>query len=448
MARISLTLMAADTEQLSAIASCLKRNDLPIAVLNVAALASGAESPDPGPVFLFLPDKNLIPNGELTKRVRDSLGSERRLVLCMPLTTHRKQLLEMGADDIIIPASPSPTDVAERILGEVISSGHIQPTSCGQLRGATEPMRKLYREIETVASFEREPMLILGETGSGKELVARELHNQSSRANGPLIAVNVGELQSELFGSDLFGHRKGAFTTAISERKGLIQTAEGGTLFLDEIGTLETSLQIKLLRVLEDRAVRKLGDNESVKVDVHFVFATNKNLEEECEVGRFQRDLFARIRAITLNVPPLRERRADIPLLCDHFLQEFNREYGRECIIPPNAIDCLFKYDWPENVRELRNALRKAAVFADEGGCISANVLIESTQGRQSRAVRNTVEFDPWMHRWHDLVEMAEEVYFKAVLIAAQGNREVAIKMSGLSKAQFYHKLKDIGLKP
>jgi len=446
MTKIAINLLASDDVPLEAIASaaCLQRDDLLVNVVKLDAAFYAQEVSHPGPFFLFLTTQSLALAGERTKRVRRALGANRRLVLCMPRIVDANQLLRMGADEIITPASQSPTDIAERVLGQLIGDEMVQRNSCGELRGATTPMYKLYHQIKTLAPFEHEPVLILGGSGSGKELVARELHNQSPRQK--LVTVNMAEVKPELFESELFGHVKGAFTNAIAARSGLIDTAEGGTIFLDEIGTLDISLQAKLLRVIEQKQIRRVGANELKNVDVRFIFATNKDLEEECNLGRFQRDFLARIRGFTIEVPPLRERKADIPLLCNHFLEQFKSQYKIELKFPPNSLDCLFRYDWPENVRELQGVLKNAAVFVEQAGEVSANVLQEATQRRTSKAVKNAVEFDPWFDTWPELKTMAAQAYFRAVLVAANGNPSTAIKMSGLSKAQFYYILKKLGL--
>jgi DNA-binding NtrC family response regulator len=228
-----------------------------------------------------------------------------------------------------------------------------------------------------------------------------------------------------------------------------------GTVFLDEIGELDLKAQAILLRALEEKKVRRVGANQLEDVQARIVLATNRDLELECEAGRFRQDLFERIRGFTVELEPLRERRADIPLLVERFVSEFNRELERELQVPAGACDCLFEYDWPGNIRELRAAVRNAAAFAGEGRFISVFHLRESTlrRRRQDKArppaspsdKRCTVSFDPHRDKWRDVAKRAQAVYFRALLEATGGNKEKAIPLSGLSRSQFYEILKEVG---
>jgi two-component system response regulator HydG len=402
----------------------------------------GLHSNDSQCFFLILDERDLIKIGEVTSRVRGTLTQEQPLILCIPVPIEPAALLDLGATAIITPASKAQHSIAERIAAQIIMTKAVLPNRCGSLYGATKPMRELYVHIATLAPLD-EPLLVLGETGTGKELIAREVHGQSGRSNN-YIAVNCAELSSELLGSELFGHEKGAFTNAIQTRKGLIAEAGKGTVFLDEIGELDPLAQAKLLRVLEDRKVRRVGANQWEEVGARIILATNRNLEEDCETGRFRRDLFERIRGFTLYIAPLRERKADIPLLVQHFVESYNEEYCRNLKIPPGSVDSLFRYHWPGNVRELRANVRKAAAYADKRGNISALILQETTRVRPSSQNKNTIQFDPAADTWRDVQRIAQSAYLRAVLLEARGNKDVAIKLSGLSKSQFYEKLKDI----
>jgi DNA-binding NtrC family response regulator len=389
--------------------------------------------------------------GEPTESVKRLLGRERRLILCAPQPSggDYKLLKEMGAAEIITPRSWEPEHIAERILGQLILEGDVGPSACGRLRGAGGTMRGLYRDMAVMAPL-ADPVLILGETGTGKELVAGELHNLSRRPD-KFLPVNCGELNLELAGSDLFGHKKGSFTGATEARRGLLAEAGHGTLFLDEIGELDLKAQAFLLRVLEEKKVRRVGSNQTEEVQVRIILATNRELESECEAGSFRQDLFERIRGFTLQLPPLRERRADIPLLAHHFLDDFSREAGHALRIAPGTLDCLFNYDWPGNVRELRAAIRLAAAFADADGFISDLHLIQATRrGRKRKQsgepsptdAKYSVTFDPAVDTWRDFSERAQAVYFKALLNVVGGNKTEARRLSGLSSSQFYEKLK------
>lgn len=393
--------------------------------------------------------------GEATENI-SRLSGTNSLILCTPQPDNddRQLLMELGAAEIITPRSWDVEHIAERVLAQLIVDGVVQPNGSGDLRGATLVMRELYRELAIIAPLP-DPALILGETGTGKELVAREIHRLSARRE-KFVAVNCGELSVELVGSDLFGHKKGSFTGATEARKGLLAEAGSGTVFLDEIGELDLKAQAILLRVIEEKKIRRVGSNEAEKVEARLLLATNRDLETECDAGRFRQDLFERIRGFTIEMKPLRERRADIPLLAQHFVAEFNRELEKNLRIPGGALDCLFEYGWQGNVRELRAAMRKAAAFGDSG-TISVFHLMESTaRARRSKRVvasapsENTgpaVAFDPNTDTWKEFIRRAQAVYFRSLLKATGGNKERAVSLSGLSRSQFYEKLKEIDLR-
>ena len=387
--------------------------------------------------------------GPQTAWLHRLLGEERPLILCAPQSENEGYglLKDSGATEIITPRSWSPEHVSERVLAQLILDGEVKPSACGNLYGATRSMRDSYLELEVIAPL-ADPVLILGETGTGKELAAREIHNLSQRPD-KFIAVNCGELSLELVGSDLFGHKKGSFTGATEARQGLMAEAGKGTIFLDEIGELDLKAQAILLRVLEDRKVRRVGSNQTEDVLARILLATNRDLEVECDEGRFRQDLFERIRGFTLELKPLRERRADIPLLVCHFLAEFNQEYGRSIQLPGGALDCLFNYEWLGNVRELRAAVRRAAASADSAGFLSAWHLLQAT--RRDRKRRNSfgrdnakyyLGFDPANETLKEFVKRAEAAYLQAMLTATGGNKKEASVRAELSLSQLYEKLK------
>lgn len=389
--------------------------------------------------------------GEATERLSRLLGDKASLILCAPQPDNdgRKLLRELGAAEIITPRTWSAEHIAERILAQLILDGDTQPNACGNLRGATRTMRELYQELTVIAPLQ-DPALILGETGTGKELVAREIHRLSRRPD-KFVAINCAELSTELAGSDLFGHKRGSFTGATEARQGLLAEAGHGTIFLDEIGELDLKAQAILLRALEEKKIRRVGANQWEEVHARFLLATNRDLETESEEGRFRQDLFERIRGFTLELKPLRERRADIPLLVQGFVSEFNQEMQKQLQIPEGACDCLFDYDWPGNIREIRAAVRSAAAFADEGSSISVFHLREATLRRRKHLSRvsperksNTVTFDPHTDTWRDVLKRAQLIYFRSILEATGGNKEKAISLSGLGRTQFYEKLKEI----
>lgn len=393
--------------------------------------------------------------GEPTEWVSRLITRERRLILCAPKPENEDyQLLkEMGAAEIVTPRTKDPEHISERILAQLILDGDIGQLACGNLHGATKVMRDLYRLMTAFAPLD-DPVLILGETGTGKELVAREIHNLSKRRD-KFLTINCGELNRELAGSELFGHKRGSFTGATEARRGLLAEAGGGTIFLDEIGDLELKTQAFLMRVLEEKEIRRLGSNQSEVVPARIVLATNRNLELECEEGRFRHDLFERIRGFTLELKPLRERRADIPLLVRHFLTQFNKERNKGVELPDGAFDCLFNYEWVGNVRELRSAIRNAASRvesqdANSPGFINIDHLIQTTRRADKQRptselsasdnAKNYVTFDPRVNTWKDFFKRAETAYFQALLIVTGGNKKEAARLSGLSQSQAYDK--------
>ena len=230
--------------------------------------------------------------------------------------------------------------------------------------GKSEPMLRLFDTVAQVAPS-RSTVLIQGESGTGKELVAKAIHQNSPRRDRPFVPVNTGAIPSDLLESSLFGHVKGAFTSAINAKKGLFEVANGGTLFLDEIGTMSMDMQAKILRVLQDRRFMHLGGTSEIQVDVRIVAATNVNLQQAVKDGRFREDLFYRLNVIQLELPPLRQRREDIPLLCQHFLKFYAEENGTEApSLTPEALRILMDYEWPGNVRELENSMERGVVLS------------------------------------------------------------------------------------
>ena len=230
--------------------------------------------------------------------------------------------------------------------------------------GSSPAMLDVLGTIGQVADS-RATVLLLGETGCGKELIAKAIHYNSPREAGPLIRVNCGALSPQLLESELFGHAKGAFTGAIREKIGRFEAADKGTLFLDEVGTLEPQLQVKLLRVLQEREVERVGEHRSRRVDVRVIAATNLNLEAEVERGSFREDLYYRLNVVTVNLPPLRSRREDIPALVEHFLEKYNRENGRDLSrVSRETLTTFLRYPWPGNVRELENMIERAVVLS------------------------------------------------------------------------------------
>lgn len=254
-----------------------------------------------------------------------------------------------------------------------------------RLIGKSSAIGQVLALLDKVAKT-RTNVIVFGESGTGKELVAREIHDRSERASKRFVAVNCGAIPETLIESELFGHKKGAFTGASSDREGLFEAAHGGTLFLDEIGDLPQPMQVKLLRALQERTVTRVGDTAPVSVDVRVVAATHRNLQDEVKAGRFREDLFYRLNVIALNLPSLRERREDIPLLVDHFIKKHGGD--RPLSFAPDAMRALLDYDFPGNVRELENVVERAMALAD-GAVMSKDVLPASlTTPKDSQPLR------------------------------------------------------------
>ncbi|NOX57125.1 MAG: sigma-54-dependent Fis family transcriptional regulator [Planctomycetes bacterium] len=261
--------------------------------------------------------------------------------------------------------------------------------------GTSPAMQEVYELVRRVAGSTA-TVLLTGETGTGKELVARAIHELSPRASGPYIRVNCGALSETLLESELFGHVKGAFTSAIENRTGRFEAAHGGTIFLDEISTISFKLQVKLLRVLQEHEFERVGDTRTIQVDCRFIAATNRDLLEEIEAGRFREDLYYRLNVIPIYLPPLRDRREDIPQLVEHFVRTYARANDRAAPqVDPRVIDVLQAYSWPGNVRELQNYVERAIVLCS-GDRLTVDLFPEHVRGlapvRFSRADRTDLE--------------------------------------------------------
>ena len=324
----------------------------------------------------------------------------------------------------------------------------------GPLVGNSEAMQRVRALIEKVAETDA-TVLVRGESGTGKELVARELHERSShRRRGAFVAVNCAALPSELIESELFGHEKGAFTGAASRRRGKFEQADGGTLFLDEIGDMSANVQAKLLRALEERRVERLGGSESIPVDVRIVSATHRPLEQEIERGHFRADLFYRLRVVTIDIAPLRERREDIPVLAEAFARQAAERYGlAPRAIAPAALRRLVEYDWPGNVRELRNAVERAMIMA-EGGELKASDLPEEI-GASARAQKESSAAAlidggalsvPFTSDFREDRREFERRYIARCLEESGGNVTRAAAVLGMHRQSLQHKLRELGL--
>ncbi len=305
----------------------------------------------------------------------------------------------------------------------------------GPLLGNAPAMQEVMRLIEAVAPTDA-TVMIQGESGSGKEMVAQAIHESSPRRAREMVTVDGGTLQETLFESELFGHERGAFTGAERQKKGLVEEAEGSTLFLDEIGETSQANQAKLLRVLETGTFRRLGGTRTLKADVRFIVASNRDLAAMGQDGSFRSDLYFRLASFIIRVPPLRERRGDIPLLAEHFLQRFARGVERELV--PEALRLLLAYDWPGNVRELRNLIERAVILAGGERRIRAEHFGPIGE-RTSDAVILAFENEP------SLADI-ERDYLRRTLLRHGGNRTRAAAVLGISERSIYRLIKQYEL--
>jgi DNA-binding NtrC family response regulator len=301
--------------------------------------------------------------------------------------------------------------------------------------GRSEPVRHLLRQLARVAGSQA-AVLICGETGTGKELAARSLHQGSARRNAPFVAVNCAAIPKDLAESELFGHVRGAFTDAKTDRFGRFEEADSGTLFLDEVGELPLEVQAKLLRVVQDRHVTRLGSSRQVRVDVRLIAATNRDLEQEMSAGRFRADLFYRLNVVQLDIPPLRERRQDLPLLISHLLTLANAECRTAFTgLTPEAEALVESYSWPGNIRELANAIRRGVLLGD-APLISVEDLPPAVlkKSADSRPATPTGDL-------RESMAAAEKMLVEATLERFKGNRTAAAKALGIDRRTLYTKL-------
>ena len=324
----------------------------------------------------------------------------------------------------------------------------IETSQRGALLGNSEAMNRVRAMIEKVADTDA-TVLVRGESGTGKELVARELHERSTaRSGGAFVAVNCAALPTELIESELFGHEKGAFTGAAARRKGKFEQANGGTLFLDEIGDMSANVQAKLLRALEERRIERLGGDESIPVDVRIVSATHRALEEDIIEGKFRADLFYRLRVVTIDIAPLRDRREDIPVLADAFARQAAERHGlRERPIGREALRKLIAYGWPGNVRELRNTIERAAIMSEGSELVEIDVA-QSPTGKtaETDAAANGNLSVPYTSDFRDDRREFERRYIARCLEESGGNVTRAASILGMHRQSLQHKLRELGM--
>lgn len=307
--------------------------------------------------------------------------------------------------------------------------------------GASKTMRDIYKVITKVAKTQS-TVLIRGESGVGKELVARAIHYNSQRADKTLVEISCATLPETLLESELFGYEKGAFTGAVARKIGRFEMAEGGTIFLDEIGDISESVQTKLLRVLQEKEISRLGGTSRIKVDVRVITATNRNLEKALKESLFREDLYYRLNVIPILIPPLRDRKEDIPLLIDHFLRKFCQETRKPLMkLSDRALEACLNYDWPGNVRELENAIENAVVLG-EGDVILPEFLPVGIAMFQSRSLPSQFLDQAKLESYRKKMEFAERIIIKDAIDQAGGNKSVAAKNLKISLRTMRYKIR------
>ena len=370
---------------------------------------------------------------------------------------------KMGAFDYVLKPFEVPQMLS--LIGQAMEAGRMMrsrvemdalPDSAldEALVGRSKAMQEVYKAIGRVAPTDA-TVLIRGESGTGKELVARACYQHSLRSDKPFLVINCVAIPETLLESELFGYERGAFTGASQRRLGKIEQAHSGTIFLDEIGDMPFSIQSKILRLLQERSIERLGGRQSIPVDVRIIAATNRDLEKSLEEGRFREDLYYRLKVVTLWLPPLRERREDIPLLSDYFLSRFCREMEMNNPgITPEAKAALSRYDWPGNVRELANTLQKALIFS-RGLTIGADdvtqiIREESADGRRDQErveeairgwVRQALSVSPEGNLFDELMDRFARILITEALNLTEGNRSRAAKLIGLSRPTLLSKI-------
>jgi DNA-binding NtrC family response regulator len=306
--------------------------------------------------------------------------------------------------------------------------------------GKSKKMLEIFNIITQIADTDAS-VLITGETGTGKELVARAIHYNSKRKNKPFLAINCAAVPPSLLESELFGYCKGAFTDAYKDKEGYLEIADGGTLFLDEISEMNFPLQIKLLRVLENNEFMRLGGTKIIKVDVRFISATNQNLKTKIEKGEFREDLYYRLNVVPINIPPLRERKEDIPLLVTHFLNKYNQQYNKNVKFSERVFKSLLNYDFPGNVRELENIVERSVILATSDIINEIDLFTPETKDTSS-----IFELDYHSAKEKILLDF-EKKYFKEILKRTNNNITQAAKLAKIHRVNLSNKIKELGLK-
>jgi len=359
--------------------------------------------------------------------------------------------LEKGASSFLC-KSKDPRELVKALLDKVIAADTktdavaVPVTESSGIIGKTDAVHQVLAKINQYKDVDS-TVLITGESGTGKELVARAIHNSSVRANKRFEAINCGAIPENLLESELFGHRRGAFTDAKTDRKGLFEICHQGTLFLDEIGEMPLGLQVKLLRVLQEREISPLGSAQTVKVDTRVLAASNRNLSEEVKKGNFRADLFYRLNVLNLELPPLRDRRQDIPLLLNYFLKRFNTRFSKNILPPSKEVEArLLQYGWPGNIRELQNAIERGVVLSTDGELHFEHMLDLSRANAEPEATANHEDTPLWTGPLSEAKKQFEKAYLQHLLKSTQGNVSEVARISGRYRTDIYRLMTKYGL--
>jgi DNA-binding NtrC family response regulator len=438
----------------------------------VETAASGAEArekfrsfrPDAVLLDIRLPDASGL---DLLREFRN--GEEDLTVIMITADAHADtavQALRLGAEDFI--GKPFNMETVKHTLHQVFENKRLKKQvdslrrglrkkcDCDQLIGNSRKMIELVKTLHGCAQNDCRTVLILGESGTGKELVARAIHNYSARSDEPFLDINCSAIPENLLENELFGHEKGAYTDASDRQKGIFELAEGGTVFLDEIGDMPLAMQAKILRVIETKRFRRLGGKEELQANVRIIAATNQDLQAMVRDGRFRGDLFFRLNVMSLPLPPLRERKEDIPKIVSYFISQLNEEYGRSVEgISPEALNDLMRYDWPGNVRELRNAVERAMML-ETGRLLTPAFLpceirqnegmVEEAESRELQEAGKPQPCKVILPLNGISIEDVEKEFIRQALERYDGNQTKAARCLRMTRDTLRYRMKKFGL--
>ncbi len=387
--------------------------------------------------------KAVAANVTATIIMMSAYGSVDTAIACMQLGAYDYIAKPFKRDEIVLVLKKAEERERLKLENRQLKAEISREFSFQNIVSKNPRMQEIFALVSKVSDV-KTTVLILGESGTGKELIARAIHYNGVRRNAPFVAINCGAIPENLLESELFGHVKGAFTDARADKAGLFEQADGGTLFLDEIGEMPLALQVKLLRVLQESEIRRVGAGGAQKVDVRVISATAKELAKEVTTGRFREDLYYRLNVFSIALPPLRERLEDIPLLVEHLLAKHGEKMGRTGVRPDHAaMQALLSYNWPGNVRELENCIERALVLC-EGMTIGVECLPETLRPMESSAVQTPTTADSYSIKRGE--EELERVLIRKALEKTAGNRTHAARLLEISHRALLYKLKEYGM--